>query len=102
MRILVLFNLKPSVPPADYEAWARAVDLPGVRAMRSVSAFHVYRVPGLLGSDASPPFRYAEVIDVADMELFLAEVSGEGPQRVAAEFRAMVEGEPLFLMTEAL
>ena len=30
-RIIALFNLKPGVKVADYEAWARAVDLPVVR-----------------------------------------------------------------------
>jgi hypothetical protein len=102
MRLFVLFNLKPSVDPAAYEEWARATDLPGVRALRAIAAFDVYRITGLLGSDARPPFAYAEVIDVEDMELFFAEVSGEAPQRVAAEFRSMVEGEPLFLMTDRL
>lgn len=102
MRIIVLFNLKPDVDPDAYEAWARSVDMPGVRAFRSIADFQVYRVSGLLGSDAAPPYSHVEVIDVADPDLFWTEVAGETPQRVAQEFRGFVAGEPHFLTTEAL
>lgn len=102
MRILVLFNLSPDVTPADYEAWARGTDIPGVRSLKSVSDFQVYRTTGLLGSDTPAPYAYAEVIDVADMALFLEEVVQPGPQKVAGEFRAFLAGEPLFITTESL
>lgn len=55
MRIIVLFNLKPGVDAAAYEAWARSTDIPGVRALKSVDDFQVYRATGLFGSDAKPP-----------------------------------------------
>lgn len=102
MRIIVLFNLKPDVSVADYEQWARTRDIPGVRSLQSIQDFNVYRVTGLLGSEAAPPYRYSEVIDVRDMDLFWQEVVQPGPQAVAAEFRQFLAGEPLFLMTEAL
>lgn len=102
MRIIVLFNLKPDVDRATYEEWARTTDIPGVRGLRSIDDFNVYRVTGLLGSDAPAPYAYSEVIDVADMDLFWQEVVQPGPQKVAAEFRAFLAGEPLFLLTEAL
>ncbi len=102
MRIIVLFNLKPGVDPAAYEAWARTVDIPGVRAFRSIADFQVYRVSGMLGSDAAPPYTHVEVIDVADMELFWGEVASESSQSVAKAFRGFLAGEPQFLTTEAL
>lgn len=102
MRIIVLFNLKPEVDPAAYEAWARETDIPGVRSLRSVADFQVYRATGLLGSDTPSPYSHAEIIDVADMDLFWREVVQDGPQRVAAEFRSFLAGEPLFITTEAL
>jgi len=102
MRIIVLFNLSPDVSPADYEAWARGTDMPGVRSMKSVSDFQVYRTTGLLGSEAPAPYAYAEIIDVTDMDLFWQEVVQPGPQKVAGEFRAFLAGEPLFITTEAL
>ncbi len=102
MRIIVLFNLKPGVAIAAYEAWARTTDIPGVRAMKSVGDFQVHRATGLLGSDALSPYAYVEVIDVNDMALFWEEVVQPGPQKVAAEFREFLAGEPVFITTETL
>jgi hypothetical protein len=102
VRIIVLFNLKPDVDIATYEAWARATDIPGVRSLVSVSDFQVHRATGLLGSEAPSPYAYVEVIDVADMALFWQEVVRPGPQQVAAEFREFLAGEPVFITTETL
>ncbi|MFQ3596238.1 MAG: REDY-like protein HapK [Sphingomonadaceae bacterium] len=101
MRIIVLFNLKPGVDPTAYETWARTTDIPGVRALSSVTDFQVLRATGLLGSDAEPPYRYAETIDIVGLEPFLAEVGREAVQRVAAQFQTFADN-PVFLLTEAL
>jgi hypothetical protein len=101
MRIIVLFNLKPGADPSAYEEWAKATDIPGVRALGSVADFRVYRTAGLLGGDGPAPYAYAEVIDIHAMEPFLADVSSEAVQKVAAEFQAFAEG-PLFILTEEL
>lgn len=101
MRIVVLFNLKSGTDNAAYERWARTTDIPGVRALGSVSDFQVYRTTGLLGSNAAPPFAYIEVIDVADMHAFGADVTSETVQKVAAEFQRFAEN-PQFVLTEKL
>ncbi|WP_298675161.1 REDY-like protein HapK [uncultured Sphingomonas sp.] len=101
MRIIVLFNLKPGVDPAVYEAWARATDIPGVRKLKSVDDFQVLRATGLFGSDAKPPYAYFEVIDTNDTDAFVADVSSEAVQKVAAEFQQFADN-PLFVTTEAL
>lgn len=101
MRIIVLFNLKAGVDPEVYERWAKDVDIPGVRGLRSISDFQVYRATGVLGSDAKPTYAYAEIIDVADMGLFGTEVADEAVQKVAAEFAAFADA-PEFILTEAL
>ncbi|WP_448582695.1 REDY-like protein HapK [Thermaurantiacus sp.] len=101
MRILVLFNLKPGVDPSAYETWARTTDVPGVRALGSVTDFRVHRVTGLLGSDAPSPYAYAETIDIAELDSFLADVGSESVQKMAAEFQAFADN-PLFLLTEDL
>jgi hypothetical protein len=101
MRIIVLFNLKPGVDAAAYEQWARTTDIPGVRRLRSVSDFQVYRATGLLGTNARPPYAYIEVIDVPDMQAFGADVSTEAVQKVAAEFQRFADN-PQFVLTEAL
>ena len=101
MRIVVLFNLKPGVDVAAYEKWARTTDIPGVRGLRSVSDFQVYRATALLGTDAKPPYSYIEVIDVPDMQAFGNDVSTEAVQKVAAEFQQFADN-PQFVLTEAL
>ncbi len=97
-RLVVLLNLKPGKMPADYEAWARATDLPTVNALKSVDRFEVYKSTGLLGSDAKPPYQYIELIDVNDMGIFGAEVGTETMKRVAAEFQGWAD--PVFIATE--
>lgn len=99
--IVVLFNLKPDVSAADYEALAKTTDLPVVRGLDSIDEFVVGRATGLLGSDAPPPYGYIEVIRVNDMDLFGAEVGSETMQRVAGEFQQWADA-PLFIMTQSI
>ncbi|MEM9705275.1 MAG: REDY-like protein HapK [Pseudomonadota bacterium] len=99
MRIVALFNLKPGVSVADYENWAKTVDIPTVNGLGSITAFEVFRSTGLLGSDEKPPYAYVEVIDVADMDAFGADVGSETMQKVAGEFQTMVD-DLAFITTE--
>jgi len=99
-RIFALFNLKLGQDPSAYEAWAKASDIPAVRAMSSVDDFQVQKVEGLLGSEDTPPFGYIETIDVNDMNRFFAEVSTPAAQKIAGEFQSMVD--VTFLVTKAL
>ena len=102
MRIIVLFNLKPGVTPADYEDWARTRDIPGVRSLPSVDDFTVLRTTGLLGSEARAPYDYVEIIEVADLEGFWTDIATEASQAIAGEFKEWLGSEPVFLMTEEL
>ena len=99
MRIIVLFNLKPGVTAADYEQWAYASDLPTVRALPSIAGFDVYRSTGLLGG-GDPPYAYIEILDVADMDRFQADVATPEMQAIAAEFGKIADAT--FVTTEAL
>jgi len=101
MRIVVLFNLKPGVDAAAYEAWARGTDIPGVNALGSVERFTVHRATGLFGSDAKSPYDYIEVIDIHGMEPFVADVSDPAFQAVAAKFGEFADN-PQFILTEDL
>lgn len=101
MLIVVLFNLKPGVDVAAYEAWARSTDLPKVNALGSVNKFSVLRTTGLLGSDGSPPYQYVELLDVGDMDALGADIGTETMQRVAAEFGEFADN-PMFMLTESL
>ncbi|WAC71985.1 hypothetical protein OU995_20750 [Roseateles sp. SL47] len=97
-RLIVLFNLKPGRSLKDYEHWALTTDLPTVKALRSIADFSVYRFSGMLGSDATPPYQYIEIIDIKDMESFGKDVQSETMTRVAAEFQTWAD--PVFLVTE--
>lgn len=101
MRIVVLFNLKEGVAAADYEAWARGTDMPGVNALTSVHGFTVHKAIGLFGSDGTPPYQYVEIIDIVAMDPFVADVSDPDFQRVAAAFGEFADN-PQFILTEDL
>ena len=90
-RIIAFFNLKPGVAVADYEAWARNVDLPTVNGLPSISKFEVFRATAVLGSDAPPPYAYFEIIDVADMDQFGQDVATPLMQKIAGDFAGMAE-----------
>jgi hypothetical protein len=99
MRIICLFNLKPGVDPAAYEGWARGTDIPGVNALDSIYDFTVHRATGLFGSDAKSPYDYVEVIDITNLDHFIADVSDPEFQKVAAKFGEFAD-DPKFILTE--
>jgi hypothetical protein len=101
MRIVVLFNLKEGVDSAEYEAWARGTDIPGVNALTSVHGFTVHKSIGLFGSDGTPPYQYVEIIDIVEMDPFVADVSNPAFQAVAADFGRFADN-PQFILTEDL
>lgn len=100
-KIVALFNLKPGVSVADYEAWAKSKDIPTVNGLQSVDSFEVFKTTGLLGSDAKPPYAYIETIDINDMERFGGEVSTDAMQIIAGEFQAMAD-DLIFVLTDKL
>lgn len=100
MRLIALFNLKPNVSVETYEDWARSVDLPTVNGLPSVAKFEVFKATGLLGSEATPPYAYVEIIDVPDMDAFGQDVATSTMQSIAAAFQAMAD--VTFLTTEQI
>ena len=99
--LIVLFNLKADVDPADYERWAATTDLPTVRGLDSCAGFDVYRASGLLGSDVPAPYQYIEVIAVDDMQRFGEEIATDTMRQVASEFQSFADA-PMFILTERL
>ncbi len=100
--MIVLFNLKPGQSEADYETWAKEVDIPTVTGLKSVQDFKVYRSEGLFGSDAKAPFRYVEVLQVTSAEDLGADV-GNSPAMadIVAKFGEIAES-PTFMVTEQI
>jgi hypothetical protein len=100
MRLIALFNLKPGISVADYEAWARATDLPTVNKLGSVSCFRVFKTTGLLGGDSPAPYSYVEMIDIDDIDGFWRDVGSPAMQEIAAAFSAMAD--VTFMTTEEI
>ena len=101
MRIICLFNLQPGVSRDEYEQWARTRDIPGVRALGSVTGFTVHRATGLFGSDAPSPYAYIEVIDITTLDGFVADVTTADFQAAAAPFQGFAD-QPMSILTEDL
>lgn len=102
MRIIVPFNLKPDTNVAEYEEWAKTKDVPTASALPSVKSFTVHKATGLFGDpDTSPPFAYFEVLDITDMDAFIADVSDPEFQAKAAPFQEYADA-PQFILTEDL
>jgi REDY-like protein HapK len=101
MRIIVLFKLKAGADIAAYEKWATRIDRPAVNALPSVDNFTVHRATGLFGSDAPSPYDYIEIIDIKGMDGFVADISSEAFQAIAAPFRDFADN-PQFILTEDL
>ncbi|APG61650.1 REDY-like protein HapK [Sphingorhabdus lutea] len=99
MRIIVLFNLKSGVNAQEYEAWARADDIPTANALPSVHEFTVHRATGIFGSDAKSPYDYIEVIDINGMDEFVGDVSNPEFQAKVAPFQAFADN-PIFILTK--
>ena len=99
--VIVLFNLKPGVIAGEYEAWARASDLPVVNALPSVEAFEVLKASGLLIGEGKPPYDYIEIMRIPDMAAFGKDLGDPAVQAGAAQFQQYADN-PLFILTSAL
>ncbi len=98
--LIVLFNLKPGSSRADYERWAKEVDLPTAGALPSVDQFEVLRASGLLTGGPSP-YEYVEILRINDMTQLGADVGTPAMQAVAAKFQAFAD-KPMFIVTQPL
>ncbi len=99
--LVVLFNLKSGVSRDDYEAWAKAVDLPTVNALASVDRFRVLRSQSVLGSEATPPYEYVEILDLHSLPALFDDIGTPLMQKIASEFQAFADA-PIFIVSESL
>ena len=98
--LIVLFNLKNPAAAADYERWARTVDLPTAGSLPSVDKFEILKSHGLLGGTAAP-YQYIEVLRINDMTQLGKDVATPRMQEVSAQFQSFADN-PLFIVTESL
>jgi hypothetical protein len=89
--MIVLVNLKEGVNPEDYERWILDSYVPAVSRLSSVEDWRDYRVGGLLGSDAAPPYRYVVTLEITDPEVLGREMGGGEMQRLFSELHELAE-----------
>jgi hypothetical protein len=89
--MIVLVNLKDGVDPEDYERWVLESYAPAVRRLSSVEDWRDYRMSGLLGSDAAPPYRYVVTLEVKDPEQLGRDMGSEEMQRLFSELHGLAE-----------
>ena len=99
--LIALFNLKAGASPDAYEAWARSTDIPTVRGLKSNAGFDVWKALSVRGSDKAPPYQYVELITIADMDQFGADVSTDLMKKVSGEFREFADS-PIFITCEKI
>jgi hypothetical protein len=89
--MVVLVNLKERVSPEDYERWILSSYAPAVRRLPSVEDWRNYRVSGLLGSDATPPYRYVVTLEVSDPGHLGRDMHSEEMRRLFSELHELAE-----------
>ena len=100
--LIVLFNLKEGVSAADYEAFAKELDIPTVKSLKSVSEFQVFKSQGIFGSDATPPYQYIEIIHFDSVENLVSDM-GKEPRMVEIplKFQEFADN-PIFIISESI
>jgi DNA-binding Lrp family transcriptional regulator len=89
--MIVLVKLKEGVDPEDYERWILDSYAPAVRDLPSVEDWRDYRVSGLLGSEAAPPYQYVVTLDVKDMDQLGSDMAGEEMRRLFSELHDLAD-----------
>jgi REDY-like protein HapK len=98
--LIVLFNLKTGISASDYEAFAKELDIPTVKNLKSVSDFQVFKSQGIFGSEAIPPYQYVEVIHFDSIENLVSDMSKEPKMaEIPAKFQEFAEN-PIFIVSE--
>ena len=100
--LIVLFNLKEGVSADDYEAFAKELDIPTVKSLKSVSEFQVFKSEGLFGSEAAPPYKYVEIIHFDSIENLVSDMGNEPKMaEIPAKFQEFADN-PVFIVSELI
>jgi hypothetical protein len=79
-RVFFLNKLRDGVTPGEYERWAREVGYPFARSIPSIESFAIARLDATLDGEGSPPYDFIEVVEVADLEAYKADLSTDRPE----------------------
>lgn len=98
--VIVLFNLKPGVSVADYEKFAREMDIPEVNRLGSVEKFEVFKAEGLMSGGPSP-YAYVEILRLRSMEQLGKDTQSPLMKQVISTFQGMADN-PQFIVCSPL
>ncbi len=93
-RIVLLSRLRAGVDPADYEKWVVETDYPYSRGLTAIETYHASRVKGFMfGTDGKldPPYDYAEIIDVPDLDAYFEAFGTEEGKAFMEEFSTYID-----------
>lgn len=93
--MIVLVNLKEGVSPEEYERWILESYAPAAKALPSVEDWRDYRVDGLLGSSAPPPYQYVVILQIKDPEQLRRDMASEEMQRLFSELHELADSTQL-------
>lgn len=98
-KVLVMFNLREGVDPAEYERWARESDLPTARGLPAVHSFEVYRSGGHMRTGEPGPYQYIEWLEISDATELGANVeASEAMQAVVRAFGEFADNPQFIFM----
>lgn len=97
--LIVLFNLKEGQSAQEYEYWAKDKDTPAIKQLPSVEDKRVYRAMSLMGSNATSPYQYVEIIEVNDFNQLSNDTSSDRIQQLIQYFRQITK-DLTFIVTE--
>ena len=102
-NLVILYNLKDGVTPADFREWVMKSDYPAMRGLERVEAFHTHKAVGLLPGtgDGEPSVDYVETFAIPDLDGFVAEdMPGETVQTIMSEFTGFAEAPEFIVVRE--
>jgi hypothetical protein len=98
--LIVLFNLKEGISETDYLQFARELDVPTVKSLKSVHEFELFKASGLFGSDSPPPYQYFEVITFNSVDELVFDMGKEPKMAdIPAKFQTFADN-PIFILTD--
>ena len=96
-----MYNLKPGVTPADFEAWVKSTDQPAMRGLARVADFQTLRAEKLLMGDGKPSVTYIETFSITDLDGFVAEdMPGATVQGVMGQFMGFADAPQFIVVSE--
>jgi hypothetical protein len=100
--LLLRYNLKDGVSPADFEKWVKETDQPTMRSLKSVKAFDTWRATGLLMGEGAPSQSYFEIFEISDFDAFTSQdMPGDAVQAIMGQFMGFADN-PEFVIAEKL